>query len=434
MHHQIQESTASTGIDVPAVDISGLWLCPQCGDIHPTPSPCSSAKGASRKAEARLETDVRLCACCCRKVVAIRSRFSSFFCPDCGARVVEVNRSIGRLVVPVCRDPEANSALFPTAPDEPALSPGIECYTRFFGAQLELLKDASYCRTMILFRVLRLPEDKPVWLDTYLRCVATLREDVFQPPAALLCLVLTFGDYLLEVPSESPALAARVERKASAFARGIRAKVARRLLEKSPTELREVGRRWAWMVIDEVLPLPAYVDPSAPELRVRRSHTILALVEAAIRNFARVHGLPRRPPAIQAMPVRGAVSTTRPGESRLAGFPQACPRTARFVIGLEGTPAAREEPLSSYHLSMDRRHSWWILWSDGGDRTTGAPTAWCPRNGQTAVDAAFLLLHASLTRDLETHGKDRKRPGIAIAGLLDEDLANMLLDRLWPPE
>lgn len=427
MHPTDREVTASV-----EVDVSGLWFCTSCGDIH-REATCPTPDQWFLKNEARVVADVRLCACCARAAVPSGSPFASFFCSECGTRIAEVNRSLGRLVVPLCRDLGANLALLPAPGDPATRSRGVAGSNQFLGSQIELLEEVSYYRTMWLLDRLRLPR-KPILLETYLREVVQLRHESFHAQAALGSLLNRFHEYLIEIPSESPELAARVRKKAHAFARGFRRDQARRLLESGPAVLREVAAEWVRRVIDEVQPLPSCVSSSEILVLERRGRTYRALRDAAIQCFFRTHGRPKRPAAPTLPPRLAAKVLSRPGEEWPDFLPRACPTGAHLVVGLERTPAAPDMPLSVYHLSMDRRHRWWVLWADVADDEgfmEPAPVAWCPRSSLRAKDAAFILLEGSLKKDRETYGTDRRRPGFGMPGLLDEDLTDVLLDLVW---
>ena len=417
----------------PEIDVSGLWFCPSCGDIHREPT-CPTPRQWFRKNEARVEVDVRLCACCSRRAVRSGSPFASFFCSECGPRVVEVNRSMGRLVVPICRDAEANRAILPAPVDGQADARGVADPTRFLGAQLEQLEHESYQRTMFLLDRLRILDGEPIALERFLREVVQLRHESFHGPAALRLLAADFHQYLLEIPSESPALAAQVEKKAHGFARLFRAGEARRLLDKGPAAVRDVALAWVWRVIDEVQPFPTCVDADAGMVLQRRARTVNALVDAAVAHLERAHGKATRPAAPVLPPGQPGVVFPHPGAEWPAFLPQACPVSARLVVGLEYTPAQPDISLTTYVLSMDRRHRCWVLWANVADDEgcmEPEPVAWCLRGGLEPAEAASILLEASLKNDRETYGADCARPDFGMPGLLSEDLTDVLLDLVW---
>lgn len=414
---------------------SGLWFCPRCGALHPAPT-CPTDRRTRPEAGSRLDGPVHLCACCSRVPVRSASPLSSFFCSDCGPRIVEVNRSAERLVVPVCRDRKTNCALF--FPPNRAVDAGaVAGATRFIGSQIEQLAKTASNRARYLFERLRLPWHALLPLDTYLRQVAELRADVFQPTAALRELLPRFCKYVLEVPAESPALSARIEEEAQMLTRAVGTRRACSLLAQGPTAVREVALAWAWKVIDQILPIPPYLPADSVLVQERRSVTIFALQNAAVRELERVYGPATRPSAPQVGEDLQIVVPHVPGEPGPDTPPGEIPEDMRIVVGLEGPPAAPDDLLCVYHLSPDAQHERWILWAgvDEGDGVLmPAPAAWCPKDGLSPANAAFLLLEALLTQDRTAHGPASPRPRVAMRGLLDEDLADVLLDRIWKAE
>ena len=415
-----------------ALDIVGLWLCTECGDIHGAP-PCPRDGLWFPEDPARVDTGVRLCACCARVAVPSGSPFASFFCAICGPPIVEINRSLGRLAVPICLDLEANLAQLPSSATQRETVSAAPPRKSFFDSQLELLERSCSYRADFLLDRLRLPAE-PIPLETYLREVVQLRHESFHAEAARKRLVNRFHEYVIELPAESPELMARVRRKARGFAAGFASNAAKQLRARGPSFLREVVWEWVRREAADVQRLPRCLPALEPLAQERLVCTSRAVVHEAVKDFERVFGPVQRPLAPSVPPHVAAMVLAHPGEEWPDYLPRRCPSGARLVVGLEGAPAQPDMPLNVYHLSMDRRHQWWVLWGEVGDDeglVTQAPVAWSTRSGLTARDAGFLLLEASLRKDRETYGADRKRPEYGMPGLLDEDLTDVLLDLVW---
>lgn len=420
-------------LTAPTPDITGLWFCPPCGEVH-GPPPCPHGEKRRVAQDPKRDVGVRLCACCARLAVRSGSPFASFFCEGCGARIVELNRSVGRLVVPVCGSQEANLALLPSPAAGAVRHPDADAGRSFLDSQIELLNEARMYRALFLIDRLRLP-DTPLLLEQYLEEVVQLRHESFHAKEAMELLFDRFRDYLIEIPNESPMLAAKVKEKATEFARGFGPEEARRLLASGPTALREAAYPWLMDATVEIQPLPAFLGKHTEQSSWRRRETTIALERAAVRDFERVFGRARRPhPPIVPTRFRAAI-LAHPGEEWPDYLPPRFPTSARVVVGLQGTPAHPDMPLIVYHLSMDRRHQWWVLWGESVDEegyVSLAPVAWAPRSRLSAADAGYILLQGSLSLDRETFGMDRPRPRFEMGGLLGEDLTDVLLDALWP--
>jgi hypothetical protein len=59
-----------------------------------------------------LSTTTELCRCCALSLIPSRSRWSSFFCPECKERVFELNHRAGRCVIPVGRHTLMNGVFY----------------------------------------------------------------------------------------------------------------------------------------------------------------------------------------------------------------------------------------------------------------------------------------------------------------------------------
>src|SRR4051794_20360627 len=93
-------------------DASRYAICTTCHGLREIPpgrrseplQPCAcSPERLRREWNTDLAERVHLCECCCLELLPSGSRFSVWFCPDCGDRVRELNAQLGRYTIPLAR-------------------------------------------------------------------------------------------------------------------------------------------------------------------------------------------------------------------------------------------------------------------------------------------------------------------------------------------
>jgi hypothetical protein len=97
-------------------------ICIKCfelrGEIYGWHHLCDCEREAYRAAGREvprcgdLSNKTELCRCCALYLIPSRSRWSSFFCPECKERVFELNRRAGRCVIPVGRHSIMNGVFY----------------------------------------------------------------------------------------------------------------------------------------------------------------------------------------------------------------------------------------------------------------------------------------------------------------------------------
>lgn len=409
-----QDSVSTPG---PGVEAGReLWLCPVCRGIHAERRcPRDDRPGGERRT--CLDGPLHLCACCSRTTVVNEGPSSSLFCAECAPRVTEMNTEAGQLVVPVNRADRKSAAS---------------------ARRWELLATASFRQTAELLWALRI--QGPVWvkLDDYLRQVATLRADRFQPSHAFRDLASLTCELVIEIPEESPALRTRIRDAAQTAANALCANDARELLALGPSALREAARLKAWNVLDSVLPLPSFLPADDPLVQTRRSHTVLSLIGAIVHEVESVHGPARRPTPPTRPPGLEICVLESPDGAPADVFPDDPGEDGYFIVGLQGPPSDPDAFLVAYHLSRDATRSRWLFWADAEcEEEEGffapAPAASCEADRLGPEDAAYFLLRDYLEAQRRVHGLDRPRPNVEMKGLLHPDLVDVLLDDVWRP-
>lgn len=210
------------------------WII--CGRCHQLRGPsglgwfqlCSCATAEERKANEPVEprdlaTVMVLCRCCALSTVPTRSRWAHFVCGPCRGRIVELNRTAGRLVIPIGYHSIVNGVSLSGARVAPeALSAFSDQLLALFREQGGLWAWADRVVVSNLAH-LGLPTASDVGLSEYLAAVGR----------SSLCSELAFADLRREAlggdpPGESPeekAEAEKVEEAAdeAAHAEGLRA-------------------------------------------------------------------------------------------------------------------------------------------------------------------------------------------------------------------
>lgn len=136
---------------------------------------CRCATTDEHAAQPRIgdhHTKLELCRCCGVEALPSGSRWSVWFCDECKARVIALNRRYGRCVVPIGRHSLMNGVFFDPAADDAARAFADQLTTLF----AEMGGTEAWRRTAVQLNLAAagLPASDNIELDTYLAAVAAL--------------------------------------------------------------------------------------------------------------------------------------------------------------------------------------------------------------------------------------------------------------------
>ena len=118
---------------------------------------------------------IRLCDCCAMAVVRSGSRWSSFFCADCRKRIIALNRSSQRAVIPIGRHSMMNSfGPQPQPDDEDAQAKSLLEFFKTFDETHAVLQSWKGERLERLIEAAGLSPDEDITLSEYLDRVSSL--------------------------------------------------------------------------------------------------------------------------------------------------------------------------------------------------------------------------------------------------------------------
>ncbi len=167
----------------------GISVCVVTGDVfgvvedsHGTPSfqrchcgrcdgdpPPTDERAALPEPRGDYPVAVELCYCCAAELIPSGTRWSSFYCDECRARVRELNECCGVVVIPVGRHSIMNSvSLPPTEANERTLSRLAKRLSGLF----ERIDVLIRWRRELVARYASTADSKAPWLslDAYLSC------------------------------------------------------------------------------------------------------------------------------------------------------------------------------------------------------------------------------------------------------------------------